>query len=696
MYLPQGDRRMVVTPQLALRVAILGGIALVLFAVIFFRLWYLQVLSGDKYLAEANDNRVREVKVEAPRGKIVDRNGTVLVDNRLALVVQVQPEQLPEDPLQRTRVTRRLGRVLNRNPRALRRKIRREARQLPFSPVTLKTDVSLTTVLYLQENQSRFPGVEVERVFLRKYPHEAIGAHLFGQLGEVTEDQLDRPRYSGVALGDRVGQSGIELQYDRYLRGRNGASRIQVDARGLPKGELSVRDPRPGKRLRLSIDFGVQKAGQAALARYGKPGGFVAMDPRSGEVIGLGSNPSYDPNVFAKGISSAVYKRLQDPDNGAPLANRATQGLYPTGSTFKLITAVAGLESGLISPATVLFDGGSLTVGGVTFRNAGNVSHGAVALPRALQVSSDVFFYRVGLMADQKGGEVIQSWANRLGLGRATGIDLPGEGAGLVPTPEWRNRLFRRNLTDRPWSSGDNVNLAVGQGDLQANPLQMAVAYSAVANGGRIVTPHIGLRVESNDGRILQQIEPGARRRLKISSSTRSAIMSGSTGGGERARRHVDPGVRRLSHHGGRQDRHGRARGAGRPVLVRGRGALRRSPHRGRGHDRAWWLRRRGGRPRGPPHPGRTLRDQGQEGDRHGRGGPGLMAGPGSHSLRNGRAALHGAACADPAARLPDAARHPRPDRLQPRDARHRRRRPTYPARRTTSSVARPCMRSWA
>ena len=308
-------------------------------------------------------------------------------------------------------MTRRLGRVLNRNPRALRRKIRRDARQLPFSPVTLKTDVGLTTVLYLQENQSRFPGVEVERVFLRKYPHEAIGAHLFGQLGEVTEDQLDRPRYSGVALGDRVGQSGIELQYDRYLRGRNGASRIQVDARGLPKGELSVRDPRPGKRLRLSIDFGVQKAGQAALARYGKPGGFVAMDPRSGEVIGLGSNPSYDPNVFAKGISSAVYKRLQDPDNGAPLANRATQGLYPTGSTFKLITAVAGLESGLISPATVLFDGGSLTVGGVTFKNAGNVSHGAVALPRALQVSSDVFFYRVGLMADQKGGEVIQKWA---------------------------------------------------------------------------------------------------------------------------------------------------------------------------------------------------------------------------------------------------------------------------------------------
>ncbi len=346
MYLPQGDKRMVITPQLALRVAILGGIALVLFAVIFFRLWYLQVLSGDKYLAEANDNRVREVKVEAPRGRILDRSGTLLVDNRTALVVQVLPERLPRDVERRGRVYRRLGRALHRSPGAIRRKIRREVKELPFSPVTLKTDVSLNTILFLQENQTRFPGVEVERVFLRKYPHREIGAHLFGTIGEVTEKQLEQPRYSGVALGDRVGQSGIELQYDRYLRGRNGASRVQVDAMGRPKGELSVRDPEPGKRLRLSIDFDVQKTGQAALERYGLPGGFVAMDPRSGEVLGLGSNPGYDPNVFAKGVRASVYKRLQDPDNGAPLANRATQGLYPTGSTFKLITATAGSRRG--------------------------------------------------------------------------------------------------------------------------------------------------------------------------------------------------------------------------------------------------------------------------------------------------------------------------------------------------------------
>lgn len=526
MYLPS-DKRMIVTPSLALRVAILGGIALVLFAIIFFRLWYLQVLSGDKYLAEANDNRVREVKVEAPRGQIVDRNGTVLVDNRTALAVQLAPQQLPKVQARRLRETRRLAEVLGTRPGTLRKKIAHDSKELPFSPVTLKTDVSLDTVLYLQENQTRFPGVEVERVFLRKYPHDTIGAHLFGTIGEVTKQQLKESRYNGVQLGDRVGQSGIEYQYDRYLRGRNGASRIQVDALGRPKGELSIREPVPGKQLRLSIDLGVQKAAQAALAGYGKPGGFVAMDPRDGSVIALGSNPSFNPNVFAKGVSASVYKRLQDPNNGAPLADRAIQGLYPTGSTFKLISATAALQSGLLTPSTVLFDGGSLNVGGISFRNAGGASYGALALPRALQVSSDVFFYRVGLMADQHGGDIIQKWARRLGIGRPTGIDLPGEVAGLVPSPAWRNRLFRKHLTDRPWTPGDNINFAVGQGDLQADPLQMAVAYSAIANGGKVVTPHIGMRVEDSDGRTLQEIDPGPKRRLDISSVTRNAIISG-------------------------------------------------------------------------------------------------------------------------------------------------------------------------
>jgi penicillin-binding protein 2 len=527
VYLPPGDRRLVVTPQLALRVAILGGAALVLFAIVFFRLWYLQVLSGDRFLAEANNNRVRNIKVDAPRGKIVDRSGTVMVDNRTALSVQVAPESLPKKSVRRNHELDRLGAVLGLKPGAIRRKIARESRKLPFSPVTLKTDVGLETVFYLEEHQTAFRGVDVRRVFLRRYPYGPIGAHLFGTIGEVTKQQLKEGRYAGVALGDRVGQAGIEYTYDRYLRGTDGASRVQVDALGRPKGELSVHEPTPGKQLRLSIDLGLQKAGQAALAGFGKPGAFVAMNPQDGEVLGLGSNPSFDPNVFAKTLTGATYKRLTSPANGAPLTDRAIQGLYPTGSAFKLITSTAVLESGVITPATVLFDGGSLSVGGLSFRNAGGASYGALALPHALQVSSDVFFYRLGLMADQRGGDIIQKWARRLGLGHPTGIDLPGEAAGLIPSPAWRDKLFRQHLTDRPWTPGDNINLAVGQGDLQADPIQLAVAYSTIANGGHVVTPHLGLRVEDQAGRVLQKIDPRPRRKLDISPTNRAAIMSG-------------------------------------------------------------------------------------------------------------------------------------------------------------------------
>src|SRR4051812_14322236 len=484
MYL-DNDRRPALTPQLALRVAVIGGIALVAFAVIFFRLWYLQVLSGDKYLAEANNNRLREIKVQAPRGKIVDRNGRVMVDNRTGLAVKISPDRVPKQRAERRRLYRKLGRVLGQSPKRVGRQVRRQLKALPFSSATVKQDVPLPVVSYLLEHQNDFPGVTAERVFLRQYPHHQIGAHLFGTVGEVTREELKDPRYHGVDMGDRVGQSGIESQYDRFLRGRNGASRVQVDALGNLKGELSVREPQQGRQLRLAVDIGIQEAGQRALAGGTGRGAFVVMNVHNGEVVAMGSQPSFDPNIFSKTIKPADYKRLSDPNNGAPLSDRAIQGLYPTGSTYKLITATAALQGGLITPDTVQYDPGSLQVGGITFKNAGGAVNGALALRQALTVSSDVFFYKLGLEANGHGdGLLIQRWARRLGMGRKTGIDLPGETPGLVPSPKWRNQLFKKKLTDRPWSAGDNVNLSVGQGDLQADPLQLAVAYSTVANGG--------------------------------------------------------------------------------------------------------------------------------------------------------------------------------------------------------------------
>ena len=528
MYL-DSDHRPAITPQLAFRVAVIGGLALVMFAVIFFRLWYLQILSGDKYLAEANDNRIREIKVQAPRGVIVDRDGRVLVRNRPSLAITVRPDEVPPPGPERVQLYERLAKTLSMRPREVRARVEEQLKAQPFVPATVKQDVSHPVVAYLDEHGDDFPGVEPEAIFLREYPHQSIGAHLFGTVGEVNEKQLKDSRYRGVTLGDRVGQSGIEYSYDRFLRGENGKKRVQVNALGIKTRDLRESGARAGRNLRLGIDLDVQRAGQLALG--GSRGAFVVMHAKTGEIVALGSSPSFDPNIFAKIIRDRDFKRLSSEDNGKPLFNRAIQAGYPTGSTFKLVTSVAALEGGLITPDTPIYDGGSLKVGGVTFKNAGGVVHGSLALRQALTVSSDVFFYNLGLAANNKGnGLLIQDWAKRLGVGRLTGIDLPAEGQGLIPTPAWRNALFEKKLTDRPWSVGDNINLSIGQGDLSVTPLQLAVAYATVANGGYVVKPHLGRRIEDADGRVLQELETPRRRRVPIEPLHRQAIMDGLVG----------------------------------------------------------------------------------------------------------------------------------------------------------------------
>jgi penicillin-binding protein 2 len=550
MYL-DNERRPTLTPQLAVRVAIVGGIALAAFAVIFFRLWYLQVLSGDKYVAEAQNNQLREIKVQAPRGEIVDREGRVLVRNRVGYAVKLSPDRLPEDEGERRELYRRLAKLLRMRPARVERRVEEQLDELPFSLATVKQDVRRETFMYIGERREDFPGVEIEPVFLRVYPHREIGAHLFGHLGEASKEDLEDPQFEGVEMGDRIGKAGIEQEYDSVLRGRNGAIRVKVDALGTLKGALEPREAVQGRQLRLALDLDVQRTGQAALAGGTGLGAFAVMDIHNGEVLGLGSHPSFDPNLFAEVVRESDYKALTAEDNGAPLTNRAVAGGYPTGSTFKLITAVAALQSGLITPDTVLHDPGSLTVGNQIFRNAGDVAHGSIALPAALTVSSDVFFYQLGRDMDSRGdGNALQHWARRLGIGRRTGIDLPEEGPGFVPNKRWRDRNWRkyerckqrRNPTptelslgecgwqDRPWSVGDNVNLSVGQGDLAANPLQMAVAYAAIANGGRVLRPRLGQRIENSAGQAEQNVKAPTARRLKIPAEYRQAILEGLRG----------------------------------------------------------------------------------------------------------------------------------------------------------------------
>jgi penicillin-binding protein 2 len=508
-------------------VAIIGGVCLVMFGDIFFRLWYLQVLSGDHYLAEANNNQVRDITVQAPRGQIVDRSGRVLVDNRSGYSVEINPAKLPTDLHAKAVLYKNLSKVLGMKRREIRTAVNNQLKAVPFAKAVVKPDVSQRVFAYILEHQEEFPGVDVEQVFLRSYPHKDIAAQIVGYVSQVNEQQLKDKRFHGVKQGDRVGQAGIEYSYDRYLRGQNGANRVQVDASGNVRAELASRPPKSGRRLRLALDYGVQKTGQIAMA--GRHGAFVAMDIKNGEIRALGSEPTFDPNVFSKQIKQSDYTRLTSEANGAPLFNRAIQGGYPTGSTYKPITSVAALESGVITPDTPYTDGGSFVLpGGLVLHNAGKAAYGTLSLRRALQVSSDVFFYHLGAELNSAGnGQQLQRWSHLLGLGRTSGIDLPGEQPGVLPTPAWRNRLYRKKLTDRPWSIGDNVNLAIGQGDVQANPLQMAVAYAAIANGGYVVKPHLGLRVEDSVGRTLQEFRSPSRRKLNIQPGFRQAILDG-------------------------------------------------------------------------------------------------------------------------------------------------------------------------
>ncbi len=565
------DRRPPLTPQLALRVAIVGSVALAMFAIIFFRLWFLQVLSGDQYLAKASVNRVRTLAIPTARGQILDRDGNVLVDSKPSIAVQLSPPDLPRNAAKRGRLYGRLAQVLGiptqrsrctivGGPHVVHAQlapiacaVAQQHALLPYANVTIKTDVPNDVHYFLAERQDQFPGVSVEQVWLRRYPLHDLAAQLFGTVGPITQPELHEARYRGVNQQSIVGQSGLEWYYDRYLRGKDGAERIQVDALGRFKGYLSQRKPIAGHSLKLSLNLGLQKAGQQALSQAiansppAPAGAFVALNPVNGEVYAMGSSPTFDPNIFTKPLSQAAYQKLNNASSGFPLFNRAIQSSYPTGSTFKGITATAALQSGAWNLGSIYDDTGVYQNGpGDTRHNAGHATYGAINLTQAIQVSSDNFFYNLGrlLNADPtthpKGG-ALQQWARRFGIGRPTGVDLGGENSGILPTPAWRAARDRLELRcehkrkvptcgiadGRPWSVGDNENLAVGQGDLEATPLQLGVAYSALENGGNVVRPHVGLEVDAPDGTVLQRIDPPPSRHLHIAPTNLDAIRAG-------------------------------------------------------------------------------------------------------------------------------------------------------------------------
>jgi penicillin-binding protein 2 len=515
--------------RMALRIAVVGGLGVALFAILFFRLWSLQIIEGSENLAEAKNNRTRSTKIVAPRGKILARNGEVLVDNRTSLALQVDPSKLPEEEGPRNAELREIGALVHMKLPQVQKRIEEEEGVVAAgAPLTLRHDVGYNLVYYIEEHPGKFPGVTVEKVFVRNYPEEDEAAQVLGHTGEVDEEELESGPYKGFEPGEVVGKEGLEYTYNDILRGTAGTSRYQVNALGepTPGGNLSSTPPVPGKNLKLTINPAVQKAGEQALAERGA-GAFVSMNVHTGEILGIGSNPTYNPTVWTKTMSQKEYKALTGEEGGEPLFNRAVEAAWPTGSTYKIMTGLAGLENGYITGSTVVDDNGSIELAGQKFENSEGEINGPITLTHAYEVSSDVFFYKLG--AQMWDNSDLQDWSHKMGIGDPTGIDLPtGESAeGLVPSRQWRDQLFEEELTERPWSQGDDVQLAVGQGDLQTNPLQMAIAYSTLANGGTVVTPHLGMEVMDAAGRVLREIAPGPRRHVDIKPESRQLIMEG-------------------------------------------------------------------------------------------------------------------------------------------------------------------------
>ncbi len=468
---------------------------------------------------------LRTVVSEAPRGNIVDRNGTALVKNTVGENLVAQPRDL--QGARRVAILNRLSKVIGVPASQLIKEVD-DGDDQPLEPVILANNVDQTVSAYLAERQRDFPGISLQKTYLRSYPEGAAAAHILGQTGRIGPTELQAYRRKGYQGDEVVGKGGVEQQYEEFLTGTPGRSVVEVDAAGEPQGReyISSRAPVPGRNIQLSIDIKTQKALEAGLADAAavtgaKGAAGVAMDPRTGEVLALASYPTFNPEIFVQRKEKEITRINRDEER--PLLDRAIQGVYPAGSTFKPITAAAGIGGGELGVDEELESPADITLHKQVFRNFELHSHGMVTLPTALEVSSDTFFYQVAdrlwKAQDEKTRDFpLQDEARQFGLGEDTGIDLPSETPALVPDPLWKKRHFvgtdpstgqPYTNFDRSWLAGDTIQLGVGQGYLQVTPVQMAVAYAAIANGGTVVTPTVGRRVLDPNGRVVQQLSAG-------------------------------------------------------------------------------------------------------------------------------------------------------------------------------------------
>ncbi len=512
------------TPKLALRIGMLGMLAIAVFAALFLRLWSLQILNGEQLLRAAQNNQRREFRIPAPRGPILDRNGQVLVTNVPGTAVQIWLSDLPKRRGVRLREIRALARVLRVPARQIGATLRRHRSDL-LTPVKIKEGVTEAQVRYLKERAEDFRGVQIAGTYLRYYPHRELAAHVLGYVSEISPQQLKQLRTQGYEGGDTIGQTGVEAVYDKYLRGIPGKAQLRVDSLGRPKSPIVPKDPpHSGNALRLTLDLKLQLAAEEAI-RYGierarnsacfgcwnaNGGAIVALDPRDGSVRALASYPTYSPSVYVGRVrrraldAAGLTPRTAEAMN-FPALDRTIHAAYPPGSTFKPVTAIAAMQEHILQPYESLACTGSYEKNGQVFKNWDPFVNESMTLPTALAKSCDTYFYQVGYrfygMPPSRGPR-LQAWASRFGFGQRTGIDLGAERSGLLPTPDWRKKTYTKKTDperweiDSLWKPGDSIQLAIGQKDLLVTPMQMARFYAMIANGGRLVMPHLLLDVE--------------------------------------------------------------------------------------------------------------------------------------------------------------------------------------------------------
>jgi penicillin-binding protein 2 len=604
---PDQDRVAPMTPQLALRVAIVGTCALAMFGIIFFRLWFLQVLSNTQYARAAVGEITRDVPIQPQRGEILGLGGQVLVSSIPKPSVEIAPPSLPTPinigemasaadrvPSDDAAMFAALARILGISTRAQRCTIdgahpppygteatvrissiaclvEQGVANTEYDNVVVAQQVSPAVDAYLAEQQLHFPGVVEEKSYVRQYALGPDGAQVFGTIGAISCDnpkfvdqcETRQPHFRGVPRTMVVGQSGLEYQYDSWLRGKQGAEQVKVNAQDQFEGYGRELPPVSGENLKTSLDPALERVGQASLEQsmavnHGTGGAFVAMDPQNGQIYAMGSAPSYNPSELTKPLTQRQYDAMFGQAAGSPLLNRAIGSVGPDGSTFKVITATAALQSGRWSLDQTYDDTGQFCIDGECRHNAGHAAYGVVNMESAIMVSDDVFFYNLGarLNVDTPQGGPLQTWARRYGVGQNPDIDLPGAAYGTVSSPAYvgelnqletecldatgQYRSYRRHSQSwrdqncniavnpiEPWTVGDNINAGVGQGDMQISPLQLAIVYSAVANGGTIVTPHVGQDIQTQGGQIVQRIDPGPRRHLNINPAYLQAIRTG-------------------------------------------------------------------------------------------------------------------------------------------------------------------------